>query len=278
MSVVRKFRFWPWLLWILASVATGAADQPGVRPLPTTAEMVGAAASGEARIVDLSYALSEKLPAWPGDTRTFEAEIKGQPNKDGYFSRSFWTLEHFGTHLDAPAHFPPGRMTVDEIPLRRLLGPLVLIDIRRQAAEDPDYRLSPQDVQAWKERHGGIPAGAIVVARTGWSARWPDQARYRNQDGDGVMHFPGFSVEAVDVLIERDVSGLGIDTFSVDYGPSSRFEVHRRSHGAGLYHLENLADLSALPESGAFLIAAPIKLDGGSGGPVRVFAIVPRGQ
>jgi kynurenine formamidase len=184
-------------------------------------------------------------------------------------------LEHFGTHMDAPAHFPPGKATVDDIPPQRLFAPVVLIDIRRQAGKDPDYRLTPEDIRAWEERHGSVPAGAIVLARTGWSARWPDERRYRNQDADAVMHFPGFSVEAVEVLIDRGVSGLGIDTFSVDYGASSRFEVHRRSHGAGLYHLENLADLSALPERGAFLVVAPIKLEGGSGGPVRVFALIP---
>lgn len=275
MSVGRSFCFRPWLFWILAGAVTVAAGEPGVRPQPTATELVAAAARGEARIVDLTYALGDGVPAWPGDQRTFEAEIKGQPDKDGYFSRSFWTLEHFGTHLDAPAHFPPGKTTVDEILPERLLGSVVLIDIRQQAAESPDYRLNAHDVQSWEERHGQIPAGAIVLARTGWSARWPDEARYRNQDADGVMHFPGFSVGAVEVLIERKVSGLGIDTLSVDYGPSSRFEVHRRSHGAGLYHLENLADLSLLPESGAFLIVAPIKLQGGSGGPVRVFAVIP---
>ena len=227
------------------------------------------------RVLDLTYPISEKNPAWPGDARTYEAKINARAEEAGYFSRSFWMLEHFSTHLDAPAHFPPGQATVDKIPAERLLGPAVVIDIRQQAAADPDYRLSVEDVQAWERRHRQISAGAIVLLRTGWASRWPDERRYRNQDTAGAMHFPGFGVEAVRLLIERGVSGLGIDTLSVDYGASKNFEVHRLSLGAGLYHLENLSDLSALPERGAYLIVAPIKLEGGSGGPARVFALLP---
>lgn len=256
-------------LWIaVASVARAPQGE-------STAAAVAAAGAGQARLLDLSHAISDKLPAWPGDTRTFEAQVKGTLEKDGYFSRSFWMLEHFGTHMDAPAHFVSGGATVDRIPPQRLFGPAVVIDIRQQAAAEADYRLSPDDIEQWEASHGRIPAGAIVLAHTGWAARWPDQQRYRNQDAEDVMHFPGFSVAAAKLLIERTVSGLGIDTFSVDYGPSQSFEVHRVSHGAGLYHLENLADLSALPASGAFLVVAPIKLEGGSGGAVRVFALLP---
>ncbi len=256
-------------LGVYLALVPCAADEPD--PLRAVSEAVG----GSRRIIDLTHTISEGNPAWPGDTRAYEASINARAEEAGYFSRSFWILEHFSTHIDAPAHFPPGKATVDEIPPHRLVGPAVVIDIRAQAAEDTDYRLRVADVNAWEERHGRIPAGAIVLARTGWAARWPDEPRYRNTDEAGLMHFPGFSVEAVQLLIERDVSGLGIDTFSVDYGPSKEFEVHRLSHGAGLYHLENLADLSALPETGAYLVVAPMKLEGGSGGPVRVFALVP---
>jgi kynurenine formamidase len=231
--------------------------------------------AGQTRVVDLSYAISDKLVAWPGDTRTFEAKINASVEKNGYYTRSFWMLEHYGTHMDAPIHFPPGKTPVDQIPPQRLFGPAVVMEVRAAAEKDPDYRLTPERIAEWERAHGRIPAGAIVLLRTGWASRWPDAAGYRNQDAAGVMHFPGFSVEAVQVLIERKVSGLGIDTLSVDYGPSKDFEVHRLSHGAGLYHLENLADLTALPEAGAFLVVAPIKLEGGSGGPCRVFAILP---
>jgi len=231
--------------------------------------------AGQTRVVDLSYAVGEHVVSWPGDEGSFEAHLNATIEKDGYFTRSIRMLEHFGTHMDAPAHFLAGRPTVDRIPPQRLFGPAVVIDVRAEAGEEADYRLSRERVEQWEAKHGRIPAGAVVLLRTGWAARWPDVARYRNTDADGVMHFPGFSLDAVRVLIERQVSGLGIDTLSVDYGPSKDFEVHKLSHGAGIYHLENLADLSALPEAGAFLVVAPIKLEGGSGGPCRVFAVLP---
>jgi kynurenine formamidase len=230
---------------------------------------------GSTRVVDMTYALNAKLPAWPGDGRTFEAKVEATPEKDGYFARSFWTLEHYGTHMDAPAHFPPGKEFLDQIPVTHLFAPAVVIDVREESVKDPDYRLRVMRVEKWEALHGRIPTGAVVLLRTGWASRWPDQARYRNMDSTGVMHFPGFSVEAAKLLIERGAVALGIDTLSIDYGPSKDFEVHRVTLPAGLYQLENLANMDQLPEAGAFLISAPIKLEGGSGGPVRVFAILP---
>jgi kynurenine formamidase len=231
--------------------------------------------SGKTRVIDLSYAINDKLVPWPGDTRWFEAKVNATVEKNGYFTRSFWMLEHYGTHLDAPIHFPPGKMTVDEIPARKLLGPAVVLDARAESAKDADYQVPASLVEEWEKRHGQIPEGAIVLLRTGWASRWPDVQRYRNQDAQGRMHFPGYSVNAAKLLIERKVSGLGCDTLSADYGASEDFAVHRVVLGAGLYQLENLADLSALPETGAFLVVAPIKLEGGSGGAVRVFALLP---
>lgn len=231
--------------------------------------------SGKTRVLDLSYAINDKLVPWPGDEKWFEAKANATVEKNGYFTRSFWMLEHYGTHLDAPAHFPPGKTTVDQIPMKQLFGPSVVIDVRSDGARDADYQLPAARIEEWENRYGRIPAGAIVLLRTGWASRWPDAQKYRNQDAQGKMHFPGFSIEAAKLLIERKVSGLGCDTMSIDYGASEDFAVHHLALGAGLYHLENLADLSALPETGAFLIVAPIKLEGGSGGPVRVFALLP---
>jgi len=232
--------------------------------------------SGQTQVVDLSYAVNDHLPAWPGDDRPFVATAKATFEKDGYFTRSFCSLEHYGTHMDAPAHFIEGQATVDQIAAQRLIGPAVVVDIERKVAGDADYRLTRTDLQAWERRWGRIPEGAIVLARTGWAARWPDARRYRNTDPAGLMHFPGFAVDAAEFLTkERKISGVGIDTLSVDFGPSKNFEVHRLTHAAGLYHLENLASMEKIPPKGAFLVAAPIKLEGGSGGAVRVFAILP---
>src|ERR1051325_7292959 len=237
--------------------------------------MLDEISTGKTRGVYLSYAISDQLVRWPGDEKVFEAKINASVEKNGYFTRSFWMLEHYGTHLDAPAHFPPGKTTVDQISVKQLFGPGVVLDVRAEGAKDADYLLPAARVEAWEKQHGRIPTGAIVLLRTGWASRWPDAQKYRNLDAQGRMHFPGFSVEAAKVLIERKVSGLGCDTMSIDYGASAHFAVHHLALGWGLYHLENLADLSALPETGAFLVAAPIKLEGGSGGPVRVFALIP---
>jgi kynurenine formamidase len=237
--------------------------------------MLEGISSGKTRVLDLSYAISDKLVPWPGDEKWFEAKVNATVEKNGYFTCSFWMLEHYGTHLDAPAHFPPGKTTVDQIPVKQLFGPAVVLDVRAEGAKDADYQLPAARVEEWEKRHGRIREGAIVLLRTGWASRWPDAQKYRNQDAQGKMHFPGFSTEVAKLLIGRKASGLGCDTMSIDYGASSDFAVHHLALGAGLYHLENLADLSELPEAGAFLVVAPIKLAGGSGGPVRVFALLP---
>src|SRR5229473_2876609 len=229
--------------------------------------------SGKTRVIYLSDAINDKLVSWPGDTRWFEAKVNATVERNGYFTRSFWMLEHYGTHLDAPIHFPPGKMTVDQIAAKQFFGPAVVLDVREEGAKDADYQLPGARVEAWEKKHGRILEGSIVLLRTGWASRWPDAQKYRNQDAQGKMHFPGFSAEAAKLLISRKVSGIGCDTMSADYGASEDFVVHHLVLGAGLYQLENLADLSGLPEAGAFLVVAPIKLENGSGGAVRVFAI-----
>jgi kynurenine formamidase len=249
--------------------ATGLNAEQGLT------EELAKVSSGQARVIDMTYAISDKLPTWPGDEHAFEATVVATPEKDGYFARSVWMLEHFGTHLDAPAHFPPGKEYLDQIPVTHFFGPAVVIDVREEAAKNPDYRLTTSAVEKWEAAHGKIPRGAIALLRTGWASRWPNQARYRNTDAKGVMHFPGYSVDSAKLLMSRGVVGLGIDTLSIDYGPSKNFEVHHVDLPAGLFNLENVANVDKLPAAGAFLIAAPIKLEGGSGGPVRIFAILP---
>jgi kynurenine formamidase len=233
------------------------------------------AASPARHIVDLGHPLGPDNPPWPGDEKPFEALPNASIEKEGYFTRKFFSLEHFGTHLDAPAHFVRGGWTVDQIPAGRLYGPAVVLEARRESAANADYRLGADKVTQWEAKHGPVPRGAIVLMRTGWADRWPDVMKYRNEDGAGTMHFPGFSVEAVRLLVDRGAVGVCIDTLSVDYGASKDFQVHHLSHGAGLYHVENLADLSAVPETGAQVVVAPINLEGGSGGPARVFALLP---
>jgi len=258
------------LLLALFAFAMTVKPQTGA-PKPLLESVPG----GMTRVVDLSYAINDKLVSWPGDSKVFEAKVNASFEKDGYFTRSFSMLEHYGTHLDAPAHFAPGKSTVEQIGAERLFGPAAVIDVQAETAKDPDYRLTTKRIASWEKQHGKIPEHAIVLLRTGWASRWPEVAKYRNEDAQGKMHFPGYSVEAAKLLMERHVNGLGCDTLSIDYGASGDFPVHHVVLGAGLYQLENLANLSELPETGAFLVVAPIKLEGGSGGPARVFALLP---
>ena len=221
---------------------TNSAQKPNLEGIP----------SGKTRVIDLSYAINDKLVPWPGDEKFFEAQDNATIEKNGYFTRSFWMLEHYGTHLDAPAHFPPGKATVDQIPAKQLFGPAVVLDVRGEAAKDADYRLPAARVEEWESAHGRIPQGAIVLLRTGWASRWPDAQSYRNQDTQGKMHFPGFSDEAAKVLIERGSERAGLRHAERGLRRIGGFRVHHLALGAGLYHLENLADLSEVPEAGRF--------------------------
>src|SRR5258706_11560417 len=164
-------------------------------------------ASSKTRSIDLSYAINDNLVAWPGDPRVFEATVNGTVEKDGYFTRSFWMLEHYGTHLDAPAHFPPGKSTVEKIAPEKFFGPAVVLDVRSESAKDADYQLSPAVLEAWEKRNGKIPAGATVLLRAGWASRLPHVQRYRNTEAKGEMHFPGLSAEAAKTPLEGKISG-----------------------------------------------------------------------
>lgn len=229
-----------------------------------------------AGVVDLTHTVSEKAPNWEGTAKSpYEVRQLGSYEKAGYFSRSISLPEHFATHVDAPAHFARGAWTVDQIPASRLVASLVVIDVHQRSAANPDYQVSMDDLAAWEQAHGQVPPAAVVMARTGWSSRWYSMRDYRNPDAKDVTHYPGFALDTVKFLVDgRQVSGLGIDTMSVDYGASSDFPVHRFTAQRNVYHVENVANLEVVPESGAVVVVAPAKLKGGSGGPVRVLALV----
>ena len=233
--------------------------------------------SGDLTVIDLTHALSATSPYWPNSAGnpfshdTLAAHESGAPSMATYS-----TPEHNGTHLDAPIHGGDHQPSVDDLTAADLFGPAAVIDASGQAAADPDYLLAKQDLLDWEEEHGRLPEGVIVLMYTGWSRKWSDADAYRNLDSEGRLHFPGFSEEAARFLIdERQIRGIGIDNMSVDYGLSNDFAVHRIVNGSGKFHLENVADLHLLPPTGAYLIVAPIKIEGGSGGQVRIFAVVP---
>ncbi len=233
--------------------------------------------SGDMEIIDLTHALSSSSTSWLGPSENpFEHEIltaheSGRPKMARYS-----TPEHHGTHLDAPTHSADYQPTVDELTAADLFGPAAVIDVSAQCEANADYELTTEDVLAWEQEHGPLPEGAIVIMSTGWSRKYDDAAAYNNEDAEGEKHFPGFSEEVSRFLVqERSIRGIGIDTLSVDPAVAKSYPVHGIVNGAGKYHLENVAEVHRLPTTGAFLIVAPIKIAGGSGGQVRIFALVP---
>lgn len=230
-----------------------------------------------ANIVDLGHEVSADAPYWPGPERSPFRHETLVAHEDGSPAMAAYSVpEHFGTHFDAPLHGGMGLASVDRVPLDDLFGPAVVVDVTSSAATDPDYAVGVDDLLGWEAVHGRIPAGAIVIARTGWSMRWTAGDAYYNRGPDGRLHFPGFAPDAARFLVgERDIAGIGIDTGSVDPGAVDGFPVHGIVNGAGHFHLENLTELSRLPEVGAFLVVAPIKIRGGSGGQARVFGVLP---
>ena len=231
------------------------------------------AAQSPPRIVDLGHPITATDPTWDGKP-AFERSVVATFDKDGYTAGKIMVEEHFGTHLDAPAHFAKDGWTVDRIPVDRLYRPGVCINVTAQAAKDQDYRVTRADIAAFEAKRGAVPEGSVVLIGTGWDRFWDGRGRYMNDSG-GVKHFPGLSVDAVTYLAkERRVAGIGIDTPSIDYGPSTAFDAHKVSMGLGVYHIENAAHLTSLPETGFMVVVAPIDIAGGSGGPTRLFAIL----
>ncbi|MDR3747510.1 MAG: cyclase family protein [Acidobacteriota bacterium] len=227
-------------------------------------------------VLDLTHPLNDQSPNWEGtEDSPFQAKELGNIEHDGYYSRVFTTQEHYGTHLDAPAHFAKGMWALDQIPPERLVRPLAVLDVRAAAKVNADHEVSMQDVADWEASHGQIPTGAVVMAYTGWDSRWNSQQEFRNVGSDNLLHFPGFALETVKFLVKtRGVVGLGIDTMSVDIGVSTTYPVHQFTSKESVYHLEDVANLAQVPAEGATVVVAPIKLENGSGGPVRVLVLV----
>jgi kynurenine formamidase len=234
------------------------------------------------KIVDLSHSYDSATVYWPTeDGFRLEKEYEGMTDKGYYYaSNKFCTAEHGGTHIDAPVHFAKGGRTVDQIPLEQLTGAGVIIDVQKQCEANRDYQITREDLQAWEKKNGAIASGAIVLLRTGYGRRWPDRQSYMGTDERGAgavakLHFPGLHPEAARWLTRsRQIKAVGLDTPSIDYGQSTLFESHRILFEKNIPAFENLANLDQLPLKDFLLIALPMKIKGGSGGPLRIIAIV----
>lgn len=266
----------------LLAAVTVAGCQPNAEPDSPAMAIAEAFGGGAGRWVDLAWSYSDSTIYWPTDTMGFRHDtVAFGPTPGGYFYSSFRysANEHGGTHLDAPIHFSEGKLTSDAIPLTSLIGPAVVIDVSAKA--DSDYVASVDDFTAWEAVNGRIPDNSIVLLRTGWGSRYSDRTAYLGTSATGPdavpqLHFPGLSPEAAQWLVDqRRPRAFGLDTPSVDRGQSSDFRAHVILYGANIPGFENVANLGELPATGSYVIALPMKIKGGSGGPLRIVAYVP---
>jgi kynurenine formamidase len=224
-------------------------------------------------VQDLTHTLSPSFPVFPAYepmriTQQFSVET------DGFYTNRWDVGEHSGTHIDAPGHFIAKGATAEGLEAPNLIAPVAVIDIRARAEVDADTALTVDDITAWEDEHGSLPDGAAVFMHSGWDARANDAEAFLNADTDGTLHFPGFSPEAASFLVnERRIVGIGVDTLSLDIGAATSFDVHVTVLGAGLWGLENLANLGSLPPLGASVFVGSPKVAGASGGPARVLAV-----
>jgi kynurenine formamidase len=236
----------------------------------------------EARSVDLSHAFNSRTIYWPTAQKFKLTEVADGETEGGwhYSANNFEGAEHGGTHLDAPIHFSADGNTADKVPLRKVIGAAVTVDVRAKANADADYLITPADLEAFEAANGRIARNTIVLLRTGWSSRWPDARRYlgtaeRGEDAVPNLHFPGLSEEAAEWLVEqRSIKAVGIDTASIDRGQSTDFRAHRVLAAAQVPVFENVTNLNRVPKEGFHVAALPMKIEGGSGGPLRTIAII----
>ena len=237
--------------------------------------------SGE--LVDLSHTYDKTTIFWPTAAPFALETVSAGMTPGGYYyaANNFSTSEHGGTHLDSPAHFAEGKSTVDQIALNRLVGPAVVIDVSAQSDANPDYLITVADIAAAEQQDGPIRPNAIVLLRTGFSRRWPDAAKYlgtaeRGEAAVAKLRFPGLHPDAAKWLVaNRPIRAIGIDTASIDYGQSTLYESHRTLFAKEIPAFENLTSLERLPKRGAYIVALPMKIGGGSGAPLRAIAMVP---
>jgi kynurenine formamidase len=234
------------------------------------------------RVVDLTYPFDASTVYWPtAEGFKLETDFEGLTEKSYYYSAyRYSAAEHGGTHLDSPVHFAKGRHTVDQIPLDQLMGAAVVVDVTKQCANNPDYQVSVADLQDWERKNGRLANGVIVLLRTGFGKHYPDRKKYLGTDERGAdavpkLHFPGLDPEAARWLTQnRSIKAIGLDTASIDRGQSTLFESHRILFDKNIPAFENVANLDQLPVKNFSVIALPMKIKGGSGGPLRIVAIL----
>lgn len=236
------------------------------------------------RFIDLTHAFSPGIPHWkgfPDEKREilYWYETGVGTMGSGFYAQSFTHVGQWGTHVDPPAHFAKGMRTVDQISVKEMIMPLVVIDVHKKVARDPDYAITMEDIRDWEKRHGHIPEGAFVAMRTDWCRRWPDTEAMQNKDANGIAHYPGWSLEVLKYLYEnRKITASGHETTDTDPGVATSkddYSLETYILKGNHYQIELLTNLNEVPEAGALVVAAFPKPKDGSGFPARVFAILP---
>jgi kynurenine formamidase len=235
----------------------------------------------ESQIVDLTYSFDSTTVFWPTAQGFTLSEDYAGHTEGGYYyeANSFSLAEHGGTHLDAPIHFAEGKQTADQIPLENLIGTGALIDISDSSMKNPDYLLSVNDLEKWEVENGKFEPETIILIRTGYGKFWPDRKAYmgtveRGPEAVADLHFPGIHPDAAQWLVQRKIKAVGIDTPSIDYGQSATFDSHQILYAANIPGFENVANLDQLPMKNFTVVALPMKIKGGSGGPLRIIALL----
>ncbi|MBN2907193.1 MAG: cyclase family protein [Rhodobacteraceae bacterium] len=238
-----------------------------------TATAPAALAAGHGGVADMTHEYGADFPTYFGESQ-FSWEQKFNFAEHGFNLAEYRVNEHTGTHIDAPLHFSADGAAVNEIAVENLVAPLCVVDIAARAQEDADAQVTPDDIAAWIAAHGEIPANACVAMHSGWAAH-VSGPKFRNADDAGTQHYPGFHVEAVQMLIEQTAArSIGVDTLSLDYGMSPDFATHYAWLPTGRFGIECLANLDQVPAAGATLVIGAPKHRGGTGGPARIFALV----
>jgi kynurenine formamidase len=261
-------------LLLLAAACRSSQEPPTLSELMTTGKWI-----------DLSYDFSEKTLYWPNNPEGFRLDTQFNGITAGgfyYSSNAIYAPEHGGTHLDAPVHFAEGKWSTDKVPLESLTGEAVVVDVTAKTKANADYLVSVEDVTSWENTNGKIPDDAILLFRTGWGAFYPDAAKYlgtsaKGDSGVSNLHFPSIHPDLAAWLVkERKIKAVGVDVASVDYGQSKDFKTHQILYAQNIPGFENLANLEALPAKGAYVVALPMKIKDGSGGPLRVIAWIKK--
>jgi kynurenine formamidase len=275
---MRRVAHWSRRAFVNGLALAGAVSVLGKRAEAAAAEIARRQIISFENIVDLTHTLTREFPyiPVPGITFPFNTLAIATIEKHGVAANRWEIHEHIGTQIDAPSHFIAGGMSLDQIPVRNLVAPLAVIDIRERASRDADTIVTVDDIKAWEKRYGRLPQGAAVFMNSGWDAKVNDPKAFLNSDDSNVMHFPGFAAETAAFLArERHVVGIGVDTLSLDPGRDKEYNAHKMWLAAGKWGVECVANLRHVAPSGAIVFVGGVKVGGATGGPVRLIAFHP---